>query len=62
VQRSGGKRDTVHAYAADVDGTAPVLDEAEIAEARWFAYRDLPQETTPYTRRMVARAFWEVFR
>jgi ADP-ribose pyrophosphatase YjhB (NUDIX family) len=62
LQRCGGKRDTVHAFATDVDGASLVLDEAEIAEARWFGYGALPDETSPYTRRMVARAYWELFR
>jgi ADP-ribose pyrophosphatase YjhB (NUDIX family) len=62
LQRCGGKRDTVHAFATDVDGAPLVLDEAEIAEARWFGHEALPDETSPYTRRMVARAYWELFR
>jgi 8-oxo-dGTP diphosphatase len=62
LQRVNGKRDTVHAFATDVDGAPLVLDEAEIAEARWFAHDGLPQEVSPYTRRMVARAYWELFR
>jgi ADP-ribose pyrophosphatase YjhB (NUDIX family) len=62
--RSSGRRDTVHCFAADADGDAPGLavDEGEIAQARWFARDALPAETTPYTRRMVARAYWEAFR
>ena len=62
--RSSGRRDTVHCFAADADGDAPgmTVDEGEIAQARWFAHDALPSETTPYTRRMVARAYWEMFR
>ncbi|MDX6659091.1 MAG: hypothetical protein QOH62_3884, partial [Solirubrobacteraceae bacterium] len=55
-------RDTIHALTTDVDGEPLVLDEAEIAEARWFGHQALPEETNPYTRRMVARAYWELFR
>jgi 8-oxo-dGTP diphosphatase len=62
LQRGGGKRDMVHGFAADADGTPLVIDEAEIAHARWFAHDDLPRETSPYTRRMVARAYWDLFR
>jgi ADP-ribose pyrophosphatase YjhB (NUDIX family) len=62
VQRSSGRRDTVHGFAADVDGAPITLDDAEIAQARWFARDALPDETTPYTRRMVARAYWDLFR
>lgn len=62
--RSSGRRDTVHCFAADADGDGPgmTVDEGEIAQARWFAHDALPSETTPYTRRMVARAYWEMFR
>jgi len=62
--RSSGRRDTVHCFAADADGDAAGLavDAGEIAQARWFAHDALPSETTPYTRRMVARAYWEMFR
>jgi ADP-ribose pyrophosphatase YjhB (NUDIX family) len=61
--RSSGRRDTVHCFAADAqDGGAPLaVDAGEIAQARWFAHDALPSETTPYTRRMVARAYWEMF-
>jgi ADP-ribose pyrophosphatase YjhB (NUDIX family) len=62
--RSSGRRDTVHCFAADADGDAAGLavDAGEIAQARWFAHDALPAETTSYTRRMVARAYWEMFR
>jgi ADP-ribose pyrophosphatase YjhB (NUDIX family) len=62
VQRSSGRHDTVHGFAADVDGAPLELDEGEIAQARWFAHDALPEQTTPYTRRMVARAYWDLFR
>ena len=62
--RSSGRRDTVHCFAADADGDGPALtvDEGEIAQARWFAHDALPPQTSTYTRRMVARAYWEMFR
>jgi ADP-ribose pyrophosphatase YjhB (NUDIX family) len=61
--RSSGRRDTVHCFAADTDGADPALavDAGEIAQAHWFAHDALPTETSPYTRRMVARAYWEMF-
>ncbi len=62
LMRWDGKRDTVHGFATDVDGDPIELDRAEIDSARWFAHRELPEETSPYTRRMVARAYWELFR
>jgi ADP-ribose pyrophosphatase YjhB (NUDIX family) len=62
--RSSGRRDTVHCFAADADSDGPALDVdgGEIAQAGWFAHDALPAETTTYTRRMVARAYWEMFR
>ena len=62
--RSTGRRDTVHGFAADADGDGATLalDDAEIAQACWFAHDALPTQTTEYTRRMVARAYWEMFR
>jgi ADP-ribose pyrophosphatase YjhB (NUDIX family) len=62
VQRSSGRQDTVHGFAADVDEDALAIDEGEISQARWFARDALPEDTAPYTRRMVARAYWEMFR
>jgi ADP-ribose pyrophosphatase YjhB (NUDIX family) len=60
-QRYGGKKDTVHAFAADADGGPLVVDEGEIGEARWFARDALPPEISSYIRRVVARAYWEQF-
>jgi ADP-ribose pyrophosphatase YjhB (NUDIX family) len=62
--RQAGRRDTRHTFAADADPGADGLDvdEGEIAQARWFAHDALPPETSVYTRRMVARAYWEMFR
>lgn len=62
--RSSGRRDTVHFFAADVDAdAAPIdVDAGEIAQARWFPRDALPEATTLYTRRMVARAYWDLFR
>jgi ADP-ribose pyrophosphatase YjhB (NUDIX family) len=62
LQRISGRRDTLHAFAADVDGAAVQLDPAEIAQARWFPHDALPDEVTPYTRGIVARAYWDMFR
>lgn len=60
--RFDGKRDTVHGFACDSDHAALTLDEAEIAHADWFDRAELPEPTSAYTRRMVARAYWELFR
>ena len=62
--RQAGRRDMRHAFAADADPGADGLDvdAAEIAQARWFPHGALPSATSAYTRRMVARAFWEMFR
>jgi ADP-ribose pyrophosphatase YjhB (NUDIX family) len=62
--RSTGRRNTMHCFAADADPDGPALelDEGEIAQARWFAHDALPSETAQYARRMVARAYWEMFR
>jgi NAD+ diphosphatase len=62
--RGGGRRDMRHGFAADVDpaGAGLDVDEGEIAQARWFPHDALPLETSDYTRRMVARAYWEMFR
>jgi len=62
--RSMGRRDTRHGFAADADPDSAELDvdAGEIAQARWFAHDALPPATSDYTRRMVARAFWDTFR
>jgi ADP-ribose pyrophosphatase YjhB (NUDIX family) len=62
LERSSGRRNTIHGFAADTDGAPLALDEGEIAQARWFAHDALPEETSSYTRRMVARAYWDLFR
>ena len=62
VQRSSGRRDRVHAFATDVDGAPLEVDAGEIAQARWFPHDALPDAVTPYTRGMVARAYWDMFR
>jgi hypothetical protein len=62
--RRTGRRDTRHGFAVDADPGSDGLDvdAAEIAQARWFAHDALPSATSEYTRRMVARAYWELFR
>ena len=61
--RSAGRRDMRHGYAADAgpDSAGLDVDEAEIAQARWFPHDALPAEASDYTRRMVGRAYWEMF-
>lgn len=48
-----GKDDHISLFAADVTG-APVIDEKELLEARYWALTDLPPETSPATRRRIA--------
>jgi 8-oxo-dGTP diphosphatase len=56
------KRERLRVYAADVDpGTAVRPSQAEIAAVRWARRDALPPQTTPLTRRMVARSYWELW-
>ncbi|HEU4975544.1 MAG TPA: NUDIX domain-containing protein [Baekduia sp.] len=57
--RRDRKREVLHSYAVEIDGRAITPNPAEIAEARWVHREALPEDTSPFTRRMVARAYWE---
>ncbi|MBI5106269.1 MAG: NUDIX hydrolase [Solirubrobacterales bacterium] len=59
--RNDHKREVVHTYAADVDSAAVAPDAAELAEVRWVMHGALPDGTTPFARRLVARAYWELW-
>jgi ADP-ribose pyrophosphatase YjhB (NUDIX family) len=61
ASRADRKRERLFTYVADVAGTAITLSEAEIAQARWVARDALPPGTTRFSRRMVARAYWELW-
>lgn len=57
------KREVIHVFAADVEpGSAVTPSEAEIEAVRWARHDALPAPATTFTRRMVARAFWEEHR
>jgi ADP-ribose pyrophosphatase YjhB (NUDIX family) len=59
--RAERKRERLLAYVADVAGTAIAPSEAEIALARWVARDALPAGTHRLARRLVARAYWELW-
>jgi 8-oxo-dGTP diphosphatase len=53
-----GKRDTVTAFVADLDGDELVVDEAEIATVRWVTADALPAGTARQARALIARSRW----
>jgi ADP-ribose pyrophosphatase YjhB (NUDIX family) len=55
------KREVIHVYAVDVPDEATTPDTAELADVRWEHRERLPREASPFTRRMVARSFWELW-
>ena len=57
--RRDRKREVLHSYAVELGGRTVTPNPAEIAEARWVHRGALPEDTSPFTRRMVARAYWE---
>jgi ADP-ribose pyrophosphatase YjhB (NUDIX family) len=61
ASRADRKRERLFTYVADVAGTALAPSEAEIAQARWVARDALPPGTNRFGRRMVARAYWELW-
>jgi ADP-ribose pyrophosphatase YjhB (NUDIX family) len=57
------RRERLFVFAADVaPGAQLTPSEAEIAVARWFPRDALPPGTNTFSRRMVARAYWDEFR
>jgi ADP-ribose pyrophosphatase YjhB (NUDIX family) len=57
------RRERLFVFAADVaPGTELTPSVAEIAAARWFPHDALPPGTNAFSRRMVARAYWDEFR
>ncbi|HEY6761979.1 MAG TPA: NUDIX hydrolase [Baekduia sp.] len=61
--RNDFKREVLHVFAAEVrPGCTVSPSAAEIARVVWAPHDDLPIDTTPFVRRMVARSYWEIFR
>ena len=57
------KRERLHVFAVDVAPGSTVRPSlAEIAAVCWTPHDGLPPQTTPFARRMIARAYWEQFR
>lgn len=57
------RRERLFVFVADVaPGARLTLSEAEIAAARWAPHDALPPGTNTFSRRMVARAYWDEFR
>jgi ADP-ribose pyrophosphatase YjhB (NUDIX family) len=57
------KRERIHVFAVEVAAGAELRpSEAEIATIRWARHDALPPDTTVFARRMIARAYWEMFR
>jgi ADP-ribose pyrophosphatase YjhB (NUDIX family) len=63
ASRLDGKRERLFVFAADVAPGSPITpSEAEIAAVCWAPHDALPPSSPAFTRRMVARAFWDEFR
>jgi 8-oxo-dGTP pyrophosphatase MutT (NUDIX family) len=57
------KRERLHVFAVDVaPGVAVTPSPVEIESVCWARHDALPAPATPFTRRMVARAFWDEYR
>jgi ADP-ribose pyrophosphatase YjhB (NUDIX family) len=57
------KREVIHVFAVDVTpGCAVTPSEAEIESVCWARHDALPEPATTFTRRMVARAYWDEYR
>jgi len=61
ASRIDRKRERLFTYVADVADTAITPSAAELAEVRWVAHDALPQATSRLGRRMVARAYWDLW-
>ena len=59
--RVDNKREVLHVFAADVDGEATTPDAAEVAHVCWVERDRLPDDASRFTRRMVARSYWEIW-
>jgi 8-oxo-dGTP pyrophosphatase MutT (NUDIX family) len=49
------RRDTIHAFRAEIDTARLTLDPVEIAEAQWFGLDDLPANLGRYVRAILGR-------
>jgi 8-oxo-dGTP pyrophosphatase MutT (NUDIX family) len=49
------RRDRVHCFQAELHGPQFVIDQGELAAAKWFPMDELPQDVGRYTRRILAR-------
>jgi ADP-ribose pyrophosphatase YjhB (NUDIX family) len=57
------RRETIDVVAVDVpEGTVLTPSPVEIATTRWARHDALPPAMTTFSRRMVARAYWDEFR
>ncbi|MCW3001218.1 MAG: hydrolase [Conexibacter sp.] len=61
ASRLDHKRERLYVYVVDVSGTDIVPSEAEIADAHWVSRDALPDGASRFARRMVARAYWELW-
>jgi ADP-ribose pyrophosphatase YjhB (NUDIX family) len=56
------KREVIHVFSVEVEpGCAVTPSEAEIEAVCWARHDALPAPATTFTRRMVARAYWDEF-
>jgi ADP-ribose pyrophosphatase YjhB (NUDIX family) len=63
ASRFDHKRERLHVFAVDVaPGCAVTPSEAEIEAVCWARHDALPAPATTFTRRMVARAYWDEHR
>lgn len=57
------KREVIHVFAAEIAPGSPVTpSQAEIEAVCWAPHDALPEPATTFTRRMVARAYWDEYR
>jgi ADP-ribose pyrophosphatase YjhB (NUDIX family) len=57
------KRERIHVFAVEIAAGVELRpSEAEIAAVRWARHDALPPDTTVFSRRMIARSYWEMFR
>jgi ADP-ribose pyrophosphatase YjhB (NUDIX family) len=59
--RNDHKREILRVFAVDVEDPTTRPSPAELAEVGWFHHRALPAGATGHARRMVARAYWELW-
>ena len=63
ASRFDHKRERLFVFAVEVAAGAQLRPSvAEIATMRWARHDALPDGTTVFARRMIARSYWEIFR